>query len=250
MFQPKLSVITIVYNNTRDIERTMLSVLNQSYPNIEYIVIDGLSTDGTINIVKKYKSRISKFVSEKDEGIYDAMNKGLALATGDYVLFMNSGDEIYANDTVASVFASADDADIYYGETEMINDEGQSLGRRRHQAPEVLSLPSFKYGMSVSHQAIYIKRSLTGPYDRKYQLSSDIDWILRAIKKAKTIVNVHQYVAKYLIGGVSKKRHRQSLNERFAIMKQHYGLLPTVFNHFIIAINLGWYWTRNRRTND
>ena len=250
MFQPKLSVITIVYNNTRDIERTMLSVLNQTYPNIEYIVIDGLSTDGTINIVKKYKSRISKFVSEKDEGIYDAMNKGLALATGDYVLFMNSGDEIYANDTVASVFASADDADIYYGETEMINDEGQSLGRRRHQAPEVLSLPSFKYGMSVSHQAIYIKRSLTGPYDRKYQLSSDIDWILRAIKKAKTIVNVHQYVAKYLIGGVSKKRHRQSLNERFAIMKQHYGLLPTVFNHFIIAINLGWYWTRNRRTND
>src|ERR1700761_4244469 len=250
MFKPKLSVITIVYNNAKDVERTMLSVLGQTYDNIEYIIVDGASTDGTLNIIHQYKDRIAKFISEPDEGIYDAMNKGLTLATGDYVLFMNSGDEIYANDTVASVFASADDADIYYGETEMINDEGQSLGRRRHQAPEVLSLPSFKYGMSVSHQAIYIKRSLTGPYDRKYQLSSDIDWILRAIKKAKTIVNVHQYVAKYLIGGVSKKRHRQSLNERFAIMKQHYGLLPTVFNHFIIAINLGWYWTRNRRTND
>jgi len=250
MFQPKLSIITIVYNNVRDIERTLLSVLNQTYPNIEYIIIDGLSTDGTIDIIKKQESRISKFVSERDEGIYDAMNKGLALATGDYVLFMNSGDEIYVNDTVANVFATADDADIYYGETEMIDSAGQSLGQRRHKAPEVLSLKSFKYGMSVSHQAIYIKRSLTGPYDRNFQLSSDIHWILRAIKKATTIVNVHQYVAKYLVGGMSKKRHRQSLKERFAIMKQHYGLLPTVFNHFIIAINLGWYWVRNKRTND
>lgn len=250
MFQPKLSVITIVYNNVQDIERTLLSVINQTYPNIEYIIIDGLSTDGTVAIIKKYESRIGKFISEKDEGIYDAMNKGLALATGDYVLFMNSGDEIYANDTVVNVFATADDADIYYGETEMINGEGQSLGQRRHKAPQMLSVQSFKYGMSVSHQAIYIKRSLSGPYDRKYQLSSDIDWILQAIKKAKTIVNVHQYVAKYLVGGMSKKRHRQSLNERFAIMKQHYGLVPTVFNHFIIAFNLGWYWILNKKTND
>ncbi len=250
MFQPKLSVITIVYNNVRDIERTILSVLNQTYTNIEYILIDGLSTDGTVAIIKKYESRISKFISEKDEGIYDAMNKGLALATGDYVLFMNSGDEIYASNTVASVFTSAENADIYYGETEMINDEGQSLGRRRHKTPQQLSLRSFKYGMSVSHQAIYIKRSLTKPYDYRYQLSSDIDWILSAVKKARTIINVHQYVAKYLVGGMSKKRHQQSLTERFAIMKQHYGLVPTLFNHIVIAFNLGWYWILNKKTND
>jgi glycosyltransferase involved in cell wall biosynthesis len=85
--------------------------------------------------LKNTKSRISKFISEKDKGIYDAMNKGLALATGDYVIFMNSGDEFYDNATVATVFASADDADIYYGETEMIADDGQ-LGQRRHKAPE------------------------------------------------------------------------------------------------------------------
>jgi len=248
--QPILSVITIVYNNVNDIERTILSVLNQTYWHIEYIVIDGLSTDGTLEIVKRYEGRIAKLISEKDEGIYDAMNKGIAAATGDYVIFMNSGDEFYDASTVAAVFASAPDADIYYGETEMIDSSGQSLGQRRHKAPEQFTWRSFNLGMSVSHQAIYIKRSLVEPYDRQYALSADIDWIIRAAKKAKKIVNVNRYVAKYLVGGMSKKKHRQSLEERFDIMKRHYGLVPTIFNHFVIAFNLGWYWLRNRRTND
>jgi len=248
--KPILSVITIVYNNVRDIERTMLSVLKQTYADIEYIVVDGKSTDGTLQIIEKYKGRIAKLISEKDEGIYDAMNKGLALATGDYVIFMNSGDEFYSPQTVEQVFAAAADADIYYGETEMMDEAGNNLGQRRHAAPKNLTWKSFKYGMSVSHQAIYIKRSLTKPYDRKYQLSSDIDWILYAAKKAKTIVNVNQYVAKYLVGGMSKKRHRQSLKERFDIMKHYYGLVPTLLNHVVIAFNLGWYWLKNKRTND
>jgi len=248
--KPILSVITIVYNNARDIERTMLSVLGQTYQGIEYIVVDGLSNDGTLDLIKKYETRIAKFTSEKDEGIYDAMNKGLALATGDYVIFMNSGDEFFDVDTVSAVFDSADDADIYYGETEMINDAGQSLGQRRHKAPKQFTWRGFNLGMSISHQAIYIKRSLIEPYDRQYQLSADIDWIIRAAKKAKKIVNVNRYVAKYLVGGMSKTKHRQSLVERFDIMKRHYGLVPTVFNHVVIAFNLGWYWVRNRRTND
>lgn len=250
MFNPRLSVITIVYNNVRDIERTIRSVINQTYTNIEYIIVDGLSNDGTLQVIDKYKSQITKFISEKDEGIYDAMNKGLALATGDYVIFMNSGDEFYDNETVAAVFAAAEDADIYYGETEMIADEGSSLGQRRHKAPAKFTWRGFKYGMSISHQAIYIRRSLAEPYDRRYQLSSDIDWIIRAAKKAKKIVNVNRYVAKYLVGGMSKKRHRQSLMERFEIMRRNYGLIPTVLNHFVIAFNLGWYWLKNRRTND
>lgn len=248
--QPILSVITVVYNNVADIERTLLSVLNQTYKGIEYIVIDGGSTDGTVPIIEKYKDRLTKFISEKDNGIYDAMNKGLILATGDYVLFMNSADEIYSADTIANVFATAPNADIYYGETEMIDASSKSLGQRRHKAPANFTWKSFKYGMSVSHQAIYIKRALVEPYDPQYQLSADIDWILRAAKKAKTIVNVNQYVAKYQVGGMSKLKHRQSLAERFDIMKRHYGLLPTIFNHTIIALNLGLYWLKNRRTND
>ena len=248
--EPVLSIITVVYNNVKDIERTTLSIINQTYPNIEYIVIDGASNDGTLGIITKYRSRISHLVSEKDAGIYDAMNKGLSLATGDYVLFMNSGDEIYESETVAKVFASVPDADIYYGETEMFNQQWQSIGQRRHKAPENFTWKSFKYGMSISHQAIYIKRSLVKLYDLNYKLSSDIDWILEATKKAKTIVNTKMYVAKYLVGGVSKSKHSESLKERFEIFNKHYGFLSNVFNHGIIAFNLLTYFLKHKRTND
>ncbi len=249
MFQPKLSVITIVYNNVRDIERTMLSVLNQTYPSMEYLVIDGGSNDGTLDILKKYEGRLGKLISEKDKGIYDAMNKGLAMATGDYVLFMNSGDEIYEPDTVEKVFTETD-ADIYYGETEMYDENWKSLGQRRHRAPESFTWKDFRYGMSISHQAIYIRRSLAEPYDPQYKLSADIDWIIKAAKKAKKIINTRMYVAKYLVGGMSKAKHRESLIERFHIFSKHYGLLPTLLNHSVIAAKLAFYYLRHGRTND
>jgi len=248
--QPKLSVITIVYNNVRDIERTMLSVLNQTYPNIEYIIIDGDSTDGTREIIEKYSKKLAKFVSEEDKGIYDAMNKGLALATGDYVLFMNSGDEIYDAETVSQVFDTAPGADIYYGETEMYNDNWESLGQRRHQAPDTFDWHSFKHGMCISHQAIYVKRNLAVSYDLRYKYSADIDWIIRAAKNASSIVNTNIYVAKYLVGGMSKQKHWASLKERFRIFTKYYGLIPNVINHFWIAINIAQYFVRHGRTND
>jgi glycosyltransferase involved in cell wall biosynthesis len=248
--QPKLSVITIVYNNVKDIERTMLSVLNQSYPQLEYIVIDGASKDGTQKVIEKYRDRLTRYLSEPDHGIYDAMNKGLALATGDYVLFMNSGDEIYSPDTVTDVFDNQNSADIYYGETEMYNEKWESQGQRRHCAPENFNWRSFKYGMSVGHQAIYIKRSITEPYDLQYKYSSDIDWIIKAAKKASSIVNTHMYVAKYLVGGMSKKKHFASLQERFKIFNKYYGLIPNLINHVFIALSLISYFVRHRKTND
>ncbi|RWU06198.1 glycosyltransferase family 2 protein [Pedobacter chitinilyticus] len=247
---PKLSVITIVYNNVKDIERTMLSILNQTYSNIEYIVIDGASSDGTLEVINQYEHRIAKLISEKDKGIYDAMNKGLGLATGDYVLFMNSGDEIYELETVEKIFATTPNADIYYGETEMYDENWNSLGRRRHQAPEHFTWESFKYGMSISHQAIYIKRSLTEPYNLQYKYSADIDWIIKIAKKASSIVNTHLYVAKYLVGGMSKKKHRESLKERFQIFNHYYGLVSNIINHIVIAFNLAFYFLKHRRTND
>lgn len=249
-FKPLLSVITVVYNNVKDIERTIKSVIGQSYGNIEYIIIDGASTDGTLAVIENYKSKISKLVTEKDKGIYDAMNKGLVLAKGDYVLFMNSGDEIYSSDTVERIFNTSADADIYYGETEMLNSDLKSEGKRRHQIPKNLKISSFKYGMSVSHQAIYVKKSITQPYNLNYQLSADIDWVLKAISKAKKIVRVDFYVAKYLMGGMSKQRHLQSLKERFKIFNHYFGVLPNIFNHGIIAFRLLLYFLKNNKTND
>src|SRR5690606_2649340 len=165
--------------------------------------------------------------------------------TGEYVLFMNSGDEIYANDTVAQVFATADDADIYYGETELFDADWQSLGLRRHAIPEQFDWKSFRYGMNISHQAIYVRRSLAARYDPSYQLSADIDWVIRAAKAAKNIVNTKRIVAKYLVGGMSKQRHWQSLKERFAIFSKYYGLMPNIINHVVIAFRLVGYYIRH-----
>lgn len=248
---PVLSVITVVYNDEKNIERTINSVINQTYPYIEYIVIDGASKDKTLEIIRRYDKQISKIVSEPDKGIYDAMNKAMKLATGDYLLFMNSGDEIFDKDTVNNLFSLSTDADIFYGETEMINNNLESLGRRRHQAPDKFTWESFKYGMSICHQAIYVKRALAEPYNyERYQLSADIDWILNIAKKSAKIINVNTYVAKYLVGGMSKKKHLQSLKERYHILKKYYGFLPNLFNHLIIAFNLGIYWLKHQRTND
>ena len=238
MNTPKISIITIVYNNVRDIEYTLLSVINQTYPHIEYIVIDGASTDGTLEVINTYRGSIDVLVSEKDKGIYDAMNKGLERATGDYVLFLNSGDELYDNSTLQCIVEKGMHADIIYGETKLVDEERNIIGTRRHRAPASFDWKSFKYGMNICHQAIYVKRSIAPTYDTSYQLSADIDWVIRAAKKAKSTKNVNTYVARYLVGGMSQKRHKQSLKERYEIFKKHYGFFPNLVNHSIIAIRL------------
>ncbi len=246
----KISIITIVFNNVKDIEHTILSVVKQTYDNIEYIVIDGNSTDGTLNVINKYKKNIDVLVSEKDKGIYDAMNKGLDRATGDYVLFLNSGDELYDQNTLKIVVEKGNHADIIYGETKLIDENRAVIGDRRHKTPEHFDWKSFKYGMNICHQAIYIKREIAPSYDLNYQLSADIDWVIRAAKKAKTTQNVHTYVARYLVGGMSQKRHRQSLKERYDIFNKHYGTLNNWINHGIIALRLLKHRLYNGKTRE
>lgn len=248
--KPTISIITVVYNNVRDIAYTIESVLGQSYPYVEYIVVDGASTDGTMEVVGNYSDRISKIVSEKDKGIYDAMNKGLRMATGDYVLFLNSGDELYGSTTLACVVEQGKGADIIYGETKLVDEQRQIIGDRRHKVPIHFDWKSFRYGMSICHQAIYVRRSIADPYDTQYQLSADIDWVIRAAKKAKSTQNVHAFVAKYLVGGTTQKRHRQGLKERYQIFKKHYGTVANIINHFIIAIRLVIYRIRHGKTRE
>lgn len=247
---PIISIITIVYNNVRDIGYTLSSVAEQSYPQVEYILIDGGSTDGTLDLIQKYAQHIDVLVSEKDKGIYDAMNKGLARATGDYVLFLNSGDTLFDTNTLQTVVDRGNGADIIYGETKLVDEDRHIVGDRRHKAPEHFDWRSFRYGMNICHQAIYVRRSIASPYDTNYQLSADIDWVIRAAKKAKTTQNVHTVVAKYLVGGMSQKRHRQSLKERYAIFKKHYGTFANLFNHLIIAGRLVSYRLQHGRTRE
>lgn len=248
--KPKLSVITVVYNSEKHIERTIQSVINQSYTNIEYIIIDGKSNDQTVNIIKRYEDRIAILVSEKDKGIYDAMNKGLNMAKGDYVVFLNSGDEIYANDTIDQVFSSDDNwADIYFGETEIFNENWESQGNRRLRTSGVLTWKSLQDGMLVCHQSFIVKKSIAPNYDLKYKLAADFDWMIKCLKKSNKTENTNIYISKFMSGGKSRQNTVNSLKERFDIMVNNYGLLPVLYNHIAISFKFFRYVFVHRKIN-
>ena len=237
---PIFSIITIVYNGENVLEGTIGSVLHQTFQNYEYIIIDGASKDKTLDIIEKYADKITKIISERDNGLYDAMNKGLNLATGDFVLFLNAGDRFYSTDILKKIAAKiTDDTDIIYGETMLVNDNREELGTRSekttHHLPENLTWKSFCYGMSVCHQSIFVRRTIASPYIEK-NLAADIDWIITALKKSRKNVNAHTIVSAYLVGGISKQKHQQSLKDRFFVLQKHYGVLPNFFNHVVIAL--------------
>ena len=246
--KPLVTVITVVYNSERFIEKTIKSVINQSYPNIEYIVIDGGSTDNTPKIIKKYESYITRWISEPDNGLYDAMNKASKFATGNYLWYLNSGDEIYNENILDDIFSKLDrQPDVIYGETEIINYKGQSLGMRRHSAPSKLNWRTLRFGMKVCHQSILVKRELIEEYNTTYEYSADFEWLIRVLKKANDIYNSALILSKFMEGGLTKKNLRPSLKERFKIMRAYYGLVPTFFNHFYLGFKLVFYYLKNKR---
>jgi glycosyltransferase involved in cell wall biosynthesis len=245
--QPTVSIITITYNAEKFLEKTILSVLAQTYPHIEYIIIDGKSKDGTLDIIKKYETQIAIWISEPDKGIYDAMNKGIEKATGEYVWFMNAGDEIFASDTLAKIM-SLPTADVYYGETEFRDLDGKYLGLRSEvtplRLPAQLTWRSLQMGLMVCHQAILVRKNIAPSYDLTHHYSADTDWVIRALRQARSIINVQATVAIYLQGGFSRRNLRKSLLDRFAIMRKHYGFLPTLWNHVRITWRSFWFLIR------
>lgn len=240
MQPPVFSIITITYNASRWLEQTMLSILSQSYPNIEYIIIDGGSTDGTVDIIKQYASGISYWISEPDKGIYDAMNKGLQKATGDYVWFINAGDSLHTSDIVQRVATLVQKKkalpDIIYGETTIIDEEGRSLGLRRLKAPKKLTWKSFRMGMLVCHQSFITKRSIAPLYDLTYRYSADFDWCIRCMKESRKIYNTRLILSNFMDGGVSSTQRKDSLRERYEIMCRYYGKIFTSLLHVWFAI--------------
>ena len=245
---PKVSVITVVYNAVELLERTIRNIRSQTYPNIEFIIIDGGSTDGTLDIINNYADLISYWISEPDKGLYDAMNKGLKAATGDFVWFINAGDLIYNKDTTALIFENTESiADIYYGDTMIVDQEYNEIGLRRLRPPENLSWKSFQKGMLVCHQSILINRKLAEPYDLDLPHSADFDWVIKALKKTNLIQNTGDILSAFLDGGQSKQTISPSLKERFRAMKNHYGLLISILNHFPIVWRFFTYYLHNKR---
>ena len=238
---PKFSIITVTYNAGAVLEDTIQSVITQTYRNVEYIIVDGGSKDHTLDIINRYREHIHTLVSEPDKGLYDAMNKGIRLATGDYLCFLNAGDELHEDDTLQLMVHSITGTelpDVLYGETAIVDEEGHFLRMRRLSAPENLNWKSFKDGMLVCHQAFFPRRELAEPYDLRYRFSADFDRCIRIMKKSHTLHNTHLTLIDYLNEGMTTRNHRASLHERFRIMCRHYGYLSTLARHAWFALRL------------
>lgn len=239
---PIITIVTICYNAAATIERTLRSVSEQTYPHIQYLVIDGASTDETLSLVCVLAPQAEVY-SEPDRGIYDAMNKGLARATGDYIWYLNAGDALPSETTVrevAQVIAASREAppDVVYGDCLLINDEGEIVAPRRLRPPLELGWRSFIWGMTVCHQSFVARRAICPEYDLRYRLSSDVDWCIRVLKRASVCVRLPQPLSLYLHEGATTNNHWRSLRERFDVMRRHYGLLPTLGAHVVFAIRL------------
>jgi glycosyltransferase involved in cell wall biosynthesis len=246
--KPIISIITVVFNRVKELEKTIKSVVSQEYPYIDYVVIDGGSTDGTIEVIKKYSDKISYWVSEKDNGIYDAMNKGLKIAKGDYVWFLNAGDEIYSENTLKNIFENSEDSDVYYGDTEYIDETGKSYGTRTlKKPPKKLDWKKFINGMVVSHQSMIIRKDKTVEYDLQYKHCADIDWAIRTFKNCKKITNTNSILSKFLIGGYSKKNIISSNKERYRILRKHFSLPSVWLSHFKLSFEFLKYYFTNKK---
>ena len=229
---PKFSIITVTYNAGAVLEDTIQSVITQSYRNVEYIIVDGRSKDRTPEIIEKYKEHIHTVISEPDNGLYDAMNKGI-------VCFLNAGDALHEEDTLQQMVHSITGTelpDVIYGETAIVDEEGHFLRMRRLSAPETLTWKSFKAGMVVCHQAFFARRDRIVPYDLRYRFSADFDWCIRVMKQSRILHNTHLVLIDYLNEGMTTRNHKASLKERFRIMCHHYGIIPTVFRHVWFVI--------------
>ena len=244
-----LSIITVTFNAEKFILPTIESVINQTYRDFEYLVIDGKSSDDTTAIIQKHKDHIDHFISESDQGVYDAMNKGLKLAKGKYVLFLNAGDEFSTPTVLENIFNQQPNADLYYGETQIINQDRKILGTRSEltsrKLPDQLKKESFLQGQVVSHQSFIAKKSLCLLYNLKYKCSADIDWMLQIVSKSTEIKNVNQPISKYLQGGISDRQLGRCWSERLMILLKYFNPIQVLKAHIQFLVRF-LYWGRYR----
>lgn len=200
----KISVITINYNDVLGLEKTILSVINQANVLLEYIVIDGSSTDGSKEIIKKYQDKITYWVSEKDSGIYNAMNKGIDAATGDYLLFMNSGDVLINNKDILAICCNKLKEDIVAFDCFLEKKNG-IVGRRTHINKPTLY---YVYKKGFKHQSTFIKRNLfikLGNYNETYKIAGDYEFWIRCFLDSKTTSKSYTIpIAKFQLDGISQ----------------------------------------------
>ncbi len=223
----KISIITVNLNDAAGLEETIRSVIAQSYVLKEFIIIDGASTDGSGMVMEKYNEHFSYSISEQDRGIYDAMNKGIARASGDHLLFLNSGDTLVNEQSLADLINSGNDADLIYGDLLMYNKNTE----RTVVFPDKLTFKFF-YINSLPHAATLIKRSLfdtVGLYDTSLSIVSDWLFFMLAVNEYKcSYKHVGKVISKFKLGG-SSSQHERVIEERQVVLKKYY---PTFIDDY------------------
>ncbi len=255
----KLSIITVVRNAKELFLQTLESVKNQTYKNIEYVVIDGNSTDGTKELIEENQEFITTWISEKDKSLYDAMNKGLKLSTGDFVWFLHAGDTIPTPQTLENVVneileknksenqSEIKDIDFIYGKVKIKHLDNSFTDYHKIAPTEnqlaKLGYKNFLEGMVICHQAMLVRREIAPLYDLDFRLAGDIDWSIRLFKEIEKRKNNEQeirvkqtetVIAHFLAGGISTSQKKKSLQERFKIFQKHIGFVGAVWQHFVI----------------
>ncbi len=234
----KISVITVAYNSAKTIADTLNSVATQTYPNIEHVLVDGGSSDGTIDLVKRHGHRIQKFVTEPDKGIYDAMNKGLALATGDYVVYLNSDDFYCDNTVIQQVVAAIQEtgSDVIFGDLSYVQRENPKQ-RVRYWKSRAFKQGSFAKGFPPPHPTFFMKRELLvdlGGFDLSYSLASDFDLMFRALE-------IEKYTSTYLPVELTRMRTGGATNLSIQnIVRQNREILRCLRSHHLRISTVGF----------
>jgi glycosyltransferase involved in cell wall biosynthesis len=259
---PSISFITVTFQAGNLLSETMQSILDQSYTDYEYLIIDGGSKDNTLAIIQSFsplfqeKGISMQWISEPDHGIYDAMNKGITLAKGNYLWFLNAGDRLADNQVLSTIIThcfpdpirsqpETSWPDFIYGETQVTDNQGNILGNRRLKAPQNLTWKHFRKGMLVCHQSMLVKRSMAPFFDLSYRYSADFDWSIRCLQQAKCTCFVPRVFSLFMTGGTSTQQMKASLKERFHIMAHYYGWLPTTLHHIWFIARAGWFKLRH-----
>jgi glycosyltransferase involved in cell wall biosynthesis len=212
---PKISIITVTFNSEKYLEQTILSVIDQNYPNLEYIIIDGNSTDNTLNIIKKYEKSITYWISENDEGIYDAINKGILISTGDFIGIINSDDWYEENSfNLLHQISINENPEIIHGVLRLW-DKDKKIGLQGYTSNFL------KNGM-ISHPTCFIKRSVyfnVSLYDTRYKIAADYDFMLKCYMTNKINFNYQENVlANFRLSGMSNRHSKLRRKETNQIL--------------------------------
>ena len=232
----KISIITINYNNLEGLKKTVQSVLNQTCQEIEFVIIDGGSTDGSVDYIKSANENIDFWISESDSGIYNAMNKGISYATGEYLLFLNSGDHLFNNESIKANFEDINKYDLIYFDVHVLGDRFSKIMTH----PDKLRFSDF-YLNGLNHQSVLIKKELfesVGLYDEHLKIVSDWKFFILALFFHNcSYINIKRTLSTYYLGGVSSQYREQHKKERIQVINEY-------FSAFVLDYE---EWHKNRK---